>query len=57
MENIHQGYFSMDKKGRMVDRMERGSDNSNDESAYDLIMKDKEKLLSMKRDGEVHFLS
>ena len=49
VENIHQGYFSMDKKGRMVDpKMERGSDNSNDESAYDLIMKDKERLLSMK---------
>lgn len=49
VENIHQGYFSMDKKGHMVDpKMERGSDNSNDESAYDLIMKDKERLLSMK---------
>lgn len=49
VENIHQGYFSMDKKGRMVDpKMERGSDNSNDESAYDLIMKDKGRLLSMK---------
>jgi len=49
VENIHQGYFSMDKKGRMVDpKMERGSDNSNDESAYDLIIKDKERLLSMK---------
>lgn len=48
-ENIHQGYFSMDKKGHMVDpKAERGSDNSNDESAYDLIMKDKERLLSLK---------
>ena len=48
-ENIHQGYFSMDKKGHMVDpKTERGSDNSNDESAYDLIMKDKERLLSLK---------
>lgn len=48
-ENIHQGYFSMDKKGRMVDpKTERGSDNSSDESAYDLIMKDKERLLSLK---------
>lgn len=49
VENIHQGYFSMDKKGHMVDpKTERGSDNSNDESAYDLIMKDKASLLSMK---------
>ena len=49
VENIHQGYFSMDKKGHMVDpKTERGSDNSNDESAYDLIMKDKARLLSMK---------
>lgn len=48
-ENIHQGYFSMDKKGHMVDpKLERGTDNSNDESAYDLIMKDKERLLSLK---------
>ena len=48
-ENIHQGYFSMDKKGHMVDpKTERGCDNSSDESAYDLIMKDKERLLSLK---------
>lgn len=48
-ENIHQGYFSIDKKGRMVDpKTERGSDNSGDVSAYDLIMKDKERLLSLK---------
>lgn len=48
-ENIHQGYFSKDKKGRMVDpKIERGSGNSSDESAYDLIMKDKERLLSLK---------
>lgn len=48
-ENIHQGYFSMDKKGHMVDpKTERGSDNSSDESAYDLIMKDKGRLLSLR---------
>lgn len=48
-ENIHQGYFSMDKKGHMVDpKTERGTDNSSDEGAYDLIMKDKERLLSLK---------
>ena len=49
-ENIHQGYFSMDKNGKMVDpsKTELKNDSSNDESAYDLIMKDKERLLSLK---------
>ncbi len=44
---IHNGYFSIDKKGRSVDStIKRGSDYSDDESAYDLILKDKERLLS-----------
>ena len=44
---VHNGYFSRDKKGHFVNsQLERGSDNSNDVSAYDLIMKDKVKLLS-----------
>lgn len=43
----HAGYFSIDKKGRKVDSaLRRGSDESDDISAYDLIMKDKERLLS-----------
>lgn len=43
----HTGYFSIDKKGRKVDSAtKRGSDESDDISAYDLIMKDKERLLS-----------
>ena len=43
----HAGYFSVDKKGRKVDSsLRRGSDESDDISAYDLIMKDKERLLS-----------
>ena len=47
-EQVHQGYFSKDKKGRMVDpKLERGTTDSNDESAFDLIMKDKERLLSI----------
>ena len=46
-EQVHQGYFSKDKKGRMIDpKLERGTTDSNDESAFDLIMKDKERLLS-----------
>lgn len=44
---IHQGYFSIDKKGKSVDpTVKRGSEESDDISAYDLIMKDKERLLS-----------
>ena len=44
---MHNGYFSIDKKGRSVDpTVKRGYEDSDDESAYDLIMKDKERLLS-----------
>lgn len=43
----HAGYFSIDKKGRKVDSsIKRGSNESDDISAYDLILKDKERLLS-----------
>lgn len=43
----HSGYFSIDKKGHKVDgSTRRGSEESDDISAYDLILKDKEKLLS-----------
>ena len=43
----HRGYFSIDKKGKMVDtKTKRGSDVSEDASDYDLILKDKERLLS-----------
>jgi type III restriction enzyme len=42
---IHKGYFSIDKKGKPL---EKESDISNDVGAYDLIMKDKEKLLDLK---------
>ena len=45
--STHAGYFSIDKKGRRVDSTtKRGSDESDDISAYDLILKDKERLLS-----------
>ncbi len=44
---VHRGYFSIDKKGRKVDSsVGRGTDISDDVSAYDLILKDKERLLS-----------
>lgn len=47
-ENVHNGYFSRDKKGNFVQpsKSEIKNGSSNDTSAYDLIMKDKEKLLS-----------
>lgn len=44
--NVHQGYFSIDKKGKSVDpTVKRGSEDSDDISAYDLIMKNKQRLL------------
>lgn len=43
----HTGYFSVDKKGRKIDsKLKRGTDKSDDVCAYDLILKDKERLLS-----------
>lgn len=44
---VHKGYFSIDKKGHVVDsRLKRGSEFSDDILAYDLILKNKERLLS-----------
>ena len=48
VNDIHKGYFSIDKKGKFVDSKEkRGETGSDDVSAYDLIMKNKERLLSL----------
>lgn len=46
---IHAGYFSIDKKGHAVDPSinDKKEYLSFDEDAYDLIMKDKERLLSL----------
>ncbi|MBR3430557.1 MAG: DEAD/DEAH box helicase family protein [Clostridia bacterium] len=46
--DTHRGYFSIDKKtGRAVNsELKRGSEFSDDISAYDLILKNKERLLS-----------
>lgn len=47
VHDVHKGYFSIDKKGRMANSfVKRGSDLSDDISAYDLILKNKERLLS-----------
>jgi type III restriction enzyme len=46
-QDTHRGYFSIDKKGRAVNSTaKRGTDQSDDISAYDLILKRKEVLLS-----------
>lgn len=61
----HTGYFSIDKQGHKVDRVNSkrekvdtpykgGRDLNEDASAYDLILKDKEKLLSF--DNPVRFI-
>ena len=57
VEKVHAGYFSIDKKtGRAVDSSaRRGSDLSDDISAYDLILKDKERLLSFDEPTRVIF--
>ena len=47
-QEVHNGYFSRDKKGHYVQpsATEMRNESSNDASAYELIMKDKERLLS-----------
>lgn len=51
-ERTHDGYFSIDKKGRSVESKAR--EGENEERGFDLIMKDKEKLLSL--DCPVRFI-
>ncbi len=47
IEALHNGYFSIDKKGGWTETAENNQANrDNAERAYNLIMKDKEKLLS-----------
>ena len=46
-DQVHKGYFSVDKKGHAVDsKADRKTGLSDDQSAYDLILKNKERLLS-----------
>jgi type III restriction enzyme len=57
VEDTHQGYFSIDKKGKMVDSVKSAKSEkaqSTDVDAYDLILRDKEALLSLPKttDGE-----
>lgn len=47
VSEVHKGYFSIDKNGHAIDsKLKRGSEFSDDISAYDLILKNKERLLS-----------
>ena len=43
-DQVHNGYFSIDKKGRAQNSKEKDSEDNR--PAYDLILKDKERLLS-----------
>lgn len=48
VSKTHAGYFSVDKKGSFVDSKETARDGGeSDVNTYDLIMKDKEKLLDL----------
>ena len=48
VEEVHNGYFSIDRKGGWTDTAENNQSNrDNAERAYNLIMREKEKLLSL----------
>ena len=47
VSEAHKGYFSIDKKGKVINsEVKKGKEFSDDISAYDLILKNKERLLS-----------
>ena len=46
VKDTHKGYFSIDKKGRAVNSTVNRKGECDDISAYDLILKNKERLLS-----------
>ena len=46
-EEVHDGYFSVDKKkGKIVELLDTSGSTAKDDETYELIMKDKERLLS-----------
>jgi type III restriction enzyme len=57
--NTHNGYFSIDKKGKLTNPAvtARGEEagTTNDVDAYDLILRDKERLLSFEEDTRFIF--
>ncbi|MCP8899266.1 type III restriction-modification system endonuclease [Gilvimarinus xylanilyticus] len=58
-DRTHNGYFSIDKKKRLIDPAVKKSGEmkglSDDVDAYDLILKDKERLLSLEEDTRFIF--
>ncbi|MBF0203728.1 MAG: DEAD/DEAH box helicase family protein [Desulfamplus sp.] len=47
-EEVHDGYFSADRKrGKIVDFLDTSGGTKKDDETYELIMKDKERLLSL----------
>ena len=46
IETVHDGYFSLDKKGKLKDT---SGETKADDDTYNLIMKDKEKLLDIEK--------
>ena len=58
-DKTHAGYFSIDKKGKMIDsKVKRKETTTDDVDAYDLIMKNKELLLDRDpKKSPVRFIS
>ena len=56
VQDTHKGYFSIDKKtNRYIDSKDNKETGSDDISAYDLILKNKERLLSFEEDTRFIF--
>jgi type III restriction enzyme len=56
VERTHNGYFSIDKRSKqLVDPKSYRSGDASDPNAYDLILKDKERLLSLEEDTRFIF--
>ena len=59
VRRTHNGYFSIDRRGKLTDPKVRtrgeGAGTTDDVSAYDLILKDKERLLSFEEDTRFIF--
>ena len=57
-ETIHEGYFSIDRKGGWLDTADNNQANrDNAERAYRLIMRDKERQLSFDEPLPIHFFT
>jgi type III restriction enzyme len=54
VEKLHNGYFAQDRKGVFKDSSENRSTQADDD-VYNLIMKNKEQLLSLDEPVALHF--